>query len=429
MTGEGGAARAAGAGRARQPLLAAESPPCLRPDDAAEYRRRRRAVEAAIVTREIAQRYPFAAAIPHLKAERCRLGLLFAGGGGGGGGGDDDRRASVLDAAAKYVVASIGYGSKPAGAGAGGGRGGGRPAARGASRLAAGIADVEIDGASYCGVAVVHAVGVMIAHVCGRHAAAKFAMGQAEWAIANMRADVGGGMDGDDGANFASRPAKFAHDYLWCLMPHERDGDGRYKMGVQSYVARSIHLADPHWKLVNRRVVGGAVVLGEREITRLARHDVFAAVDGDVAAARTDRAAEAALAGVVARVRGRAMAPAPAAGAAAAARTRAGSRGTAPCVAAAVAELEAAKNVPHHGRLLVAAYMLRAGMTEEDVGALFRGAPDYSEAVTSAQVRQIAGAGYMPQSCEKLESLGLCRRTAECGSIRNPVQFVSRGQK
>ena len=394
-----------------RPTVAAPPPPgapVRMPDGlddaaAAAYRRRMRSIAALVASREIAERYPFVGAVAHLKRERCPFGSLFAGTRGGLYGG-------LFDAAERYVAYSIAHEQR---------RGGGGSAGRQRPRPHAGAGDAEIDGRTYCGEAVAYALALMIAHMCGPRTAAKFAMGHAQWVLSNMRRDI---------AESSTRaPARFVLDYLWCLMPYDEAeagamlyAAGRLKIGVRAYLSRSVQIADPKWKLVNRRVQGGSVEVGRDELIRLARHDIVLAIERDAAAARVDRRAarmlEMQARSISASVRFDDEAVR-------AATATVGTNGRPPCVTDAIAALGRAENLPHHGRLLVAAYMLRAGESEEGVANLFVNAPDYSEATTRSQVAHIAGGNYMPHSCEKLESLGLCRRIPACGGIKNPVQF------
>ena len=383
-------------------------PDGLDEETAYAYRSRMRSLEALVASEAIAKRYPFAAAIAHLTARHCPLYSLFAVGKG------DER---LFDTAERYVMHSISHGEKwRQQGGSGGGHIDGR---RQRPVPYAGAPHVRIDGMRYCADAVVYALALMIVHVCGPRTAAKFAMGHAQWTLASLRADMGG--------SGTMEAARFAQDYTWLLMQYREactgamyGSGGEFEIGVAEYLRRSVHIADPAWKLVNRRVDGGTVRLGRDEMLRLARHDICAVIERDAAATRVGREAGRAMEmqarNVAASVRFDDEAVR-------AATATAGQFGRPPCVTEAIASLGRAENLPHHGRLLVAAYMLRTGMSEDDVRALFVNAPDYSEATTRRQVAHIAGVGYMPQSCEKLESLGLCRRAPACGTIRNPVQF------
>ena len=392
-------------------------------DAAGAYRRKMRSLEAVVASEAVAKRYPFAGSIAHLTARQCPLYSLFEEGGrdGGNSGGN-----GLFDAAERYVMHSIAYGAgrraRPDGASASGngGSGGHIGGSRQRPMPYAGDNHVDIGGAPYCADAVVYALALMIVHICGPRTAAKFALGQAEWALTNLREDMGG--------SGTTEESRFAQDYIWLLMPYTEAGEGAmyggggmFEIGVAEYVRRSVHIADPAWKLLNRRVANGMVTLKRDDMLRLARHDICAAIERDASATRVGRDAGRAL-----ELQARNVSTSVRAGDEASrgtAATAAGRFGRPPCVTEAVASLARAENLPHHGRLLVAAYMLKAGMSEDDIAALFVNAPDYSEATTRRQVAHIASVGYMPQSCEKLESLGLCRRIPACGRIKNPVQF------
>lgn len=384
-----------------------------------EYRVRVRSIEAVAASREIAERYPFAGAVPYLRAQKFPIGSLFAADGGG------NMHGRLFDSAAGYVADSIAYGRGKGGGGDGGssnsGNIRGRTDAAGGwtagvrARPHAELESVEVEGVSYCGEAVTHAIALLLAHMCGPTIAAKFAMGNAVWAMANMREDIAGDAR-------ISKPARFVREFLWCLMPYEEASGGGLELGLPAYLARSIQIADPAWKLVNRSVKNGRVAVSQREIVRLARHDVIGLLERDVSTARVDRGAAGSLAAAMHAVKRRAH-DASSGLSMTAAAAAAGTGEWPPCVVAAIDSLKRAENLPHHGRLLVAAYLLKAGVPQEQITSLFVSAPDYSESVTRGQVAHIAGVGYTPQSCEKLESLGLCRREAACGTIKNPIQF------
>ena len=370
------------------------------------YRDRLRSIESVVAGETIARRYPFAGAIAYLTKMKCPLYSLFEE------GGRDDR---LFAAAERYVMHSMRHGEAQRQSG----RDGYVDARRQRPMIYAGSEYARIGGSRYCADAVVYALALMLVHVCGPRTAARFAMGHAQWVLGNLREDIGG--------SGTTQAGRFAQDYTWMLMPYREAGPGAmygaggmFEIGVAEYLRRSVHIADPAWKLVNRKVVKGMVTLKRNEMLRLARHDICGIIERDAAATRVDRAAGRAL-----EVQARSISTSVRFNdeAARSAMATAGEFGKPPCVTEAIASLERAENLPHHGRLLVASYMLRTGMSREDVAALFVTAPDYSEATTRRQVEHIAGVGYMPQSCEKLESLGLCRRIPACGSIRNPVQF------
>jgi len=99
-----------------------------------------------------------------------------------------------------------------------------------------------------------------------------------------------------------------------------------------------------------------------------------------------------------------------------------------PCINIALKRLKEGENLPHSARFMLAAYLLKVGLGEDDVVSLFVTAPDFNERVTRYQVQQISGRkagreGYSVPSCRKLLTEGLCYRDESCGTIMHPLQY------
>jgi len=96
-------------------------------------------------------------------------------------------------------------------------------------------------------------------------------------------------------------------------------------------------------------------------------------------------------------------------------------------------------NLPHDARFALAAFLLRIGMSENDVSDVFSHAPDRYDSLISYQVGHIAGKkstvseeqGYFPTGCKKLRTNNLCPvATGEtfdplCEYIINPLSFYN----
>ncbi len=99
-----------------------------------------------------------------------------------------------------------------------------------------------------------------------------------------------------------------------------------------------------------------------------------------------------------------------------------------PCMKRIFDELKRGENLSHHERFAIAAFLLRIGMSVEDVLDLFRNAPDFNERIARYQVEHIAGLRgsrrqYLPYSCQTMKSLGLC--ISDCGG-KNPLTIYYR---
>jgi DNA primase large subunit len=83
-----------------------------------------------------------------------------------------------------------------------------------------------------------------------------------------------------------------------------------------------------------------------------------------------------------------------------------------PCIAQMQNDSSRGKNLPHEARFALAAFLLRIGMSEEEVLGVFRPAPDFARGLADYQVRHIAskesGQGYNPPGCRKMQINGIC---------------------
>ncbi|MGY5859593.1 MAG: hypothetical protein RTU63_09495 [Candidatus Thorarchaeota archaeon] len=95
-------------------------------------------------------------------------------------------------------------------------------------------------------------------------------------------------------------------------------------------------------------------------------------------------------------------------------------------------------NLSHDARFTLAAFLLRIGMSRDDVNAVFDHSPDRKDSLIDYQVRNIAEKrssseeqGYFPTGCKKLRTNNLCPVAAGetfdplCEYVLNPLGFYS----
>ncbi|VVB56670.1 Eukaryotic and archaeal DNA primase, large subunit [uncultured archaeon] len=87
-----------------------------------------------------------------------------------------------------------------------------------------------------------------------------------------------------------------------------------------------------------------------------------------------------------------------------------------PCINKLITDLRASINVPHLGRVALAVYLIKAGLPDEQICALFASAPDYNADTTRYQVEYARKKGYSMASCSTMDSWGLCIAVCRCGS-------------
>jgi len=102
-----------------------------------------------------------------------------------------------------------------------------------------------------------------------------------------------------------------------------------------------------------------------------------------------------------------------------------------PCIRNIEESLLRGEHLSHHQRFALATFLLNIGASVDYVLDLFKHSPDYNERIARYQIEHLAGMRgsrkkYFVYSCEKMETLGLC--VADCGTL-NPVQYYIAGLK
>lgn len=86
-----------------------------------------------------------------------------------------------------------------------------------------------------------------------------------------------------------------------------------------------------------------------------------------------------------------------------------------PCIKKMLEDLQASINIPHSGRLSLAIYLIRAGLSDEQINSIFSSAPDYNKETTLYQIKYIRDKAYSMPSCSTMDTYGLC--IAQCNCI------------
>lgn len=207
----------------------------------------------------------------------------------------------------------------------------------------------------------------------------------------------------------------------------KRIGGRLYQLGVHfaDYLS-SVPEFSPPWKLVNRVVERGVVLVTRHEFARLLEEAVkdyvlMRLAEGEPLEEVPEHVRpwveelERMWGGVRARIEA----------------IRAGpvvEEAFPPCIRAILADLKSGKNLPHAARFALATFLLNIGKSVDEVLDLFRMAPDFKESIARYQVEHLAGLRgsrkkYSPFKCDNMRSLGLCRSDGSCGKARHPLQY------
>ena len=99
-----------------------------------------------------------------------------------------------------------------------------------------------------------------------------------------------------------------------------------------------------------------------------------------------------------------------------------------PCFAGHLADLQAGINLPHPARFFLTTFLTALGQDPENIMKLYATAPDFKESITRYQVEhitgKISGAEYDTPSCSSLISQGVCPGgNALCREIIHPLSY------
>jgi DNA primase large subunit len=199
-----------------------------------------------------------------------------------------------------------------------------------------------------------------------------------------------------------------------------------FRIDVSSYLKRATRIRDSKWRLINRVVENGRVMMLREELARLIREEMKDTILQRLRSTNISRVPEE-LDGVVKDLISQVPPPRPSFAA-----LKIGPEDYPPCLKKALSLLEKGENVPHYGRFLMATYLLAAGKTVEEIMEIFPKSPDFKKSVTQYQVEHIAGmkgghTKYSVPSCKTLQTHSFCfKDPLKCYEITSPLQYPSK---
>lgn len=103
-----------------------------------------------------------------------------------------------------------------------------------------------------------------------------------------------------------------------------------------------------------------------------------------------------------------------------------------PCLTDIFSAIQAGENVPHMGRFALVSFLHTLKLNTNEILRLFSTAPDYEEDKTRYQVEHITGDSsstqYKSPACDKMRTYGLCpvdKMDDICRRIRHPLTYYS----
>jgi len=203
-----------------------------------------------------------------------------------------------------------------------------------------------------------------------------------------------------------------------------------YSMGLRDYLKGSMKFNAPSWKLVNRVVVRGRVMITVNELIRLLKDRVMEHVLENVekAAARPPKLPEN-LRRIVDEVRSilpsRRYEEEMVSG-------ESSPEAWPPCMKLIYQGIMRGENVSHFANFALASFLINIGMNLDDILKIFSHRPDFDQRIARYQIEHIAGlrgsrTRYTTPSCDTMRTNGLCVEDGKlCGGVKNPLAYFRR---
>ncbi len=215
-----------------------------------------------------------------------------------------------------------------------------------------------------------------------------------------------------------------ANNMLFPITETEEKGERGLSLKVPEYLRHSPQFWGPSWKLTNRRIVGGRVLLSSLELARLLEESIREQVLERTRRAIDHRGFSGLLKNefeLITQEWG-------------IFKTQLGTfaieerRDTPPCMVRLSSRQGKGENLSHVERRSLATYLIAIGRNVEELMEIFKTSPDFNERIARYQLEHLAGQRggrrkYLPPSCKTMKTYGLCFPDQWCDNIRNPLQY------
>jgi len=217
--------------------------------------------------------------------------------------------------------------------------------------------------------------------------------------------------------------------FKWDAHLTERDlGGTHFELAVHfiDYIRNSARIHDLRWKLVNRVLSQGYVFLPREDFARLLEEEVQIRVlektsDTNITLPKElEKHVSSLRSMIVARAQTLSAEDMPRAVV---------TDAIPPCMKNLLSLLQTSKQISHMGRFAMAAFLLRVGMSENDLLGMFKAFADFDERIARYQVEHIAGKRgsrqkYTPPNCGTMQTHGLCVNPDDlCATVRHPLSY------
>lgn len=202
-----------------------------------------------------------------------------------------------------------------------------------------------------------------------------------------------------------------------------------HRLHFANYLSATAGFHEREWKLVNKRLIAGFVLLRKSEMTRVLRAAVEKMLIRDIKKVQADFPPnmQQVYQALDAQVRKRSE------------RLQQEIQGAIvpeafpPCMQALLTDMKEGKPLSHIARFAITAFLLNIGMDVDSILELFLKAPDFREDLARYQIEHIAGkrgsTAYTPPSCAYMISVRLCVDPDKAEMRRHPLAYYRRRRR
>jgi DNA primase large subunit len=192
------------------------------------------------------------------------------------------------------------------------------------------------------------------------------------------------------------------------------------RIPVIDYVELAAALREDRWRLVNRDVADGMVLLHREEAYELIRERIRVVMRRDLPY-KVPQQVCSELTPLCGRIKAEYQAQA-------LEQFGAVEEGLfPPCISALVSAISAGTNLSHMGRFALTAFLHNIGMNTAQIAEFFARAPDFDPGKTMYQVEHISGKGgteYTAPACAAMRTNGICvNRDPLCEKVSHPLSY------